>query len=121
MSEVTELSTAADPAAARSGGPRLERWPAVAMVIAAAVLLAVYAYSQTVRMPYGLFSHLPIYGVWRPVLDPLALTVIVSGGGLAALTWAVVSSRRVSTPVALAAIIAAGVPAAATVGLVRGT
>jgi hypothetical protein len=84
-------------------------------------LFAVYVLSQF-RSPigYGYFTHPPIYGIWEPTLDSLALATIPAGVGLAAAGWGFTSSRRVPTWLGLLIILMCGVATAAAIGLVRG-
>jgi hypothetical protein len=96
-------------------------WPLIVMIGGGLLLCAAFAYSQTIPpLPFGHFTHPPIYGVWKPVLDSLALIVVPAGAALAAAAWTMTSSRRVPTWLALALIIACGVATAAAIGLVRG-
>jgi hypothetical protein len=102
--------------------PRWRAWPVVAMVAAGVVLYAFYAYSQT-RPPiaFGYFAHPPLYGIFAPTLDRLALTVIPAGLLLAAAAWlATTAVRRIPTWLALALFVVLGVATAAAIALVRG-
>jgi 4-amino-4-deoxy-L-arabinose transferase-like glycosyltransferase len=91
------------------------------MVAAAAALLGFYAYSQ-VRPPidFGIFLSPPIYGYWRPVLDPLALSVVPAGLALGAVGWLSVATKRLPTWAALGLTVVVGVATAGSVALVRG-
>lgn len=95
--------------------------PILAMLGTGLALLAVFAYGRyRSPIPFGYFSHPPIYGIWAPTWDRAALTVLPAAALLAATAWVVTSSRRVPTWLALAALIGCGVLTAIAVGLVRG-
>jgi hypothetical protein len=101
--------------------PRWRLWPVFAMVAAGVVLGSFFAYSQ-IRPPikFGYFSHPPLYGIWNPVLDALALTVIPAGLLLAAAGWAITSSKRLPSWFALVLVVGCGVVTAVSIALVRG-
>lgn len=108
-----------DPAAAPE--PRWRFWPVLALVGTGVLLYGFYLYSQT-RPPirFGYFSHPPLYGHFRPVLDPLIWWSVPAALLLATVAWVVTSARRLPAWVALALVVAAGVATAAAVALVRG-
>ena len=93
--------------------------PALAMVAVAATLLAFYAYSQTVDVPFGIFQHPPIYGIWEPDLRWGAVWVVPAGLILATIAW-LITSRRTPSWLALILIIACAVGTAAAIAMVRG-
>jgi Dolichyl-phosphate-mannose-protein mannosyltransferase len=96
-------------------------WPAFAILGMAVVLTAFGLYSQTVpRLPFGYFSNLPIYGIYQPVVSPLALTLIPTGLLLAAIAWAVTSSRRIPSWLALTLIVVGALLTSVSVNLIRG-
>jgi hypothetical protein len=90
------------------------------MVVAGAVLLLFYAFSQLHRVTFGLFTHPPIYGVWAPRANVLALFAVPAAIVLALIAWFVTSARRVPTWAALTLLIVVGVITAAAIGVVRG-
>jgi Dolichyl-phosphate-mannose-protein mannosyltransferase len=96
-------------------------WPVVAMVVAAGVLIGVGFWSQTVPpLPFGFFSDRPLYGIFQPIFSPLALTVIPSALLFAGTAWAVTSSRRLPSWLALALTVLTALITAVTIALVRG-
>ncbi|HZD97093.1 MAG TPA: hypothetical protein VE132_02915, partial [Micromonosporaceae bacterium] len=96
-------------------------WPIVAMVVAAGVLIGVGFWSQTVPpLPFGAFSHRPIYGVFKPTVSPLALTLVPAGLLFAGTAWVVTSSRRLPTWLALGLTVVTALFTAVAVALVRG-
>ncbi|HEY7175847.1 MAG TPA: glycosyltransferase family 39 protein [Micromonosporaceae bacterium] len=96
-------------------------WPAVAIVVAAGILVGFGFLSQTEpRLPFGYFSNLPLYGIFAPIFRGLSLTLIASGLLAAAVAWAVTSSRRIPSWLALVMTVLSGLATAMTVGLVRG-
>jgi hypothetical protein len=112
--------TTVDPAVDRMGG-QARRWPILAMAGTGAALLTWYGYGQLRSpIPFGFFSHPPLYGIFEPTIDPLALLVVPAALLLAAVAWAVTSSMRVRTGLALALIVAAGLIVAMAGELVRG-
>ena len=113
--------TTVDPAVDRMGG-QARRWPILAMAGTGAALLTWYGYGQLRSpIPFGFFSRPPLYGIFEPTIDPLALLVVPAALLLAAVAWAVTSSMRVRTGLALALIVAAGLIVAMAGELVRAT
>jgi hypothetical protein len=113
----------AEPALLPGGGgaSRWRWWPVGAMAVAAVALLTFLIYSYNGHtVSFGLFSHPPIYGNWRPVFAPIALVAVAAGVVLAGIAWFATSTRRVPTAAILLLLIVAGVATAATVSLVRG-
>lgn len=109
-----------DQVTAPESDARWRKLPLLAMVIAGLALCAFFLYSQTHHVSFGYFSHPPIYGKWRPAVDPFALLVIPAGLLLSAVAWCVVSGRRMPTWLALTLVVVAGVLAAMAVNLVPG-
>lgn len=109
------------------GSERPERWPrpelrfvpVFAMALVALALWIFYSYSQTIRIPFGIFRHPPLYGYWRPIVDSMALWMIPAGLLLAAVAWLVLS-ERVPSWFALSLIVVTAVGTAAAVAVVRG-
>ncbi len=117
----TTIATPAPVSDDQEAPPRWRLWPVIAMVAAGVLLGSFFAYSQIrPAITFGYFSHPPIYGVWNPVLDPLALTVIPTGLLLAAAGWAITSSKRLPSWLALVLVVGCGVITAASIALVRG-
>lgn len=110
---------AADPSAA-AGATRWGNWPIAAMVVVGVVLGSFAWFSRDYQVGFGIFPHPPLYGRWGPVVDPLALLVVLAGVLLVGVSWFVVASRRVPTWLLLMLIVIAGVVAAAAVNLARG-
>ncbi|MCM0676457.1 glycosyltransferase family 39 protein [Micromonospora phytophila] len=96
-------------------------WPLAALVLVGAALYGFWWYSAN-RPPigFGYFARPPIYGIWLPHWDELALTVIPAGVVLAAVGWVISSWRRVPSWLALSLVVVSGVATAATIALVRG-
>ncbi|WP_196255702.1 glycosyltransferase family 39 protein [Micromonospora sp. WMMD558] len=111
------------PAADHSDPPALRWgiWPVVAMAATAAALYGFWWFSHH-RPPiqFGAFKRPPIYGVFIPVWDELALTVIPAGVVLAAVAWLITTRLRMPRWSALALVVVSGVTTAATIALVRG-
>ncbi|MBV1848944.1 hypothetical protein [Catellatospora tritici] len=106
------------PRAGRSHPLRL--WPVLLMAAVAAVLTGFLAYSAArVRIPFGVFPHPPLYGLWHPELSRPALLMIPAGLLLIGVA-VLVTTVRLPTWAALAVVIAAGVVAAAATALIRG-
>lgn len=97
------------------------RWPLLALAGLAVFLVAFLVYGRH-RPPigYGYFTHPPVYGIWDPTFDRLALIALPAALVLAATAWLVTSSRRIPTWAALPLVIGAGLLTASAVGLVRG-
>jgi hypothetical protein len=118
-----------------SGAPRGSRWPVVAIVAAGAGLAGFFALSQALPpIPFGRFAYPPIYGLWDPVLDRLALVAIPAGLALVAVGWAFTANtanstttntgtagaRRMPPWLGLGLLIGCGIAVAAAIAVVRG-
>jgi hypothetical protein len=99
-------------------------WPVGAIALTAALLVGFVALGRVLPpIPFGFFSHPPIYGFWAPVLDRMALWVIPAGAVLVTVGWAFTALRtyrRFPAWLGLGLLVACGVAVAATVALVRG-
>jgi hypothetical protein len=104
-------------------GSRVWRWwPPLAILAMALVLWAFVSFSEpSSEYPLNRFPKLPIYGPYAPHFAvPLGLWVIPAGLALGAVAWVVTASRRMSSWLTLALIVAAGWLTAMAVNLVRG-
>jgi hypothetical protein len=91
------------------------------MVGAGAALVAWFIFGRKGSpIPFGLFSHPPLYGIWEPTIDRLALLVIPAALLLAAVGCLATSVARVRTWLALALLVVAGLTVAVAGELVRG-
>ncbi|MEV1143977.1 glycosyltransferase family 39 protein [Micromonospora sp. NPDC049799] len=109
------------PVAQAVPAPRWRWWPWLAMVAVGAALWGFWWWSQTLApLGWGYFARRPIYGVFIPLWDALALWVIPAGVLLAGLGWMVSSWRRLPAAAALLLVVLAGLATATAVAVVRG-
>jgi hypothetical protein len=105
----------------QAAGSHWRLWPIFALAGTAGALLGWFVYGQIRSpIPFGYFSHPPLYGIWAPTIDRLTLLVIPAALFLAAVGWLITASRRVPTWLALVLVIAGGLCVAAMGELVRG-
>lgn len=91
-----------------------------AMTATGAALLAFVLLSfRFVRIPFGRFSHPPVYGLWG-VVAPLSPSLLPALLLPAAAGWWAVASRRAPRWLLLTVLVGTGVVAAAALALVRG-
>lgn len=90
------------------------------MLVAAVALVVFVFLGQDHHINFGRFPMPPIYGYYRPYIDPLALVCVPIGVVLAGLAWIATSTRRLPTWLVLGLIMAVGVAMAAGIALVRG-